>query len=119
MDGASSGAQRAGHSASSWNREAGSATWLWEPIDAEGRPIRDEHNPAKAARSTDSRTLAARRLSTRRQRVVNEEAMEGPIYNPENGRTYRASLRLRSPDILEVKGYVLIVCDTQVWRRVE
>jgi hypothetical protein len=25
----------------------------------------------------------------------------------------------RSPDILEVKGCLLIVCDTQVWRRVE
>ncbi len=45
--------------------------------------------------------------------------MEGRIYNPENGRTYRASLKLRSPDLLEVKGCLLIVCDTQVWRRVE
>jgi hypothetical protein len=39
--------------------------------------------------------------------------------NPENGRTYRASLRLRSADLLEVKGCLLLVCDTQIWRRVE
>lgn len=50
---------------------------------------------------------------------ANGEVMQGRIYNPENGRTYRASLKLRSPDILEVKGCLLIVCDTQVWRRVE
>jgi uncharacterized protein (DUF2147 family) len=50
---------------------------------------------------------------------ANGEALEGRIYNPENGRTYRAALKLRSPDILEVKGCLLIVCDTQVWRRVE
>src|SRR5262245_61042846 len=23
----------------------GVVTWLWEPIDTEGRPIRDKHNP--------------------------------------------------------------------------
>ena len=41
------------------------------------------------------------------------EPMEGRIYNPQNGRTYSASLKLRSPDILEVKGCVLIVWDSR------
>jgi hypothetical protein len=38
---------------------------------------------------------------------------------PRTGARIRASLKLRRPDILEVKGCLLIVCDTQVWRRVE
>lgn len=94
----------------------GVVTWLWEPIDAAGEPIRDKHNPDSRLRD---RPILGLPLLEDFRRVVNEGAMEGRIYNPENGRTYRASLKLRSPDILEVKGCLLIVCDTQVWRRVE
>lgn len=94
----------------------GVVTWLWEPIDAEGAPIRDKHNPDSRLRD---RPILGLSLLEDFRRIVNDEAMAGRIYNPENGRTYRASLRLRSPDIMEVKGCLLIVCDTQVWRRVE
>jgi Delta7-sterol 5-desaturase len=94
----------------------GVVTWLWEPIDSEGGPIRDKHNPDKRLRA---RPILGISLLEDFQRIVNEESMEGRIYNPENGRTYRASLKLRSPDLLEVKGCLFIACDTQVWRRVE
>ena len=82
----------------------------------------------KASRSVTStiriRSCARSRSSDYRCSRTSDAArtvrrLEGRIYNPENGRTYRASLKLRSPDILEVKGCLLIVCDTQVWRRVE
>lgn len=98
------------------NLVCGVVTWLWEPIDAEGRAMRDRHNPDPSLRA---RPILGLSLLEDFQHVVNEESMDGRIYNPENGRTYRASLKLRSPDILEVKGCLLIVCDTQVWRRVE
>jgi uncharacterized protein (DUF2147 family) len=94
----------------------GVVTWLWEPLDAEGGPMRDKHNPDPKLRA---RPILGLSLLEDFRRVINEEAMEGRIYNPENGRTYRASLRLRSADLLEVKGCLLIACDTQVWRRVE
>jgi|GEM_PF-991516 len=94
----------------------GLVTWLWEPIDAEGEPIRDKHNPDPRLRA---RTVIGLSLLEDFRFGENAEAMEGRIYNPENGRTYRASLKLRDPDILEVKGCLLIVCDTQIWRRVE
>jgi hypothetical protein len=46
----------------------GFATSLWEPIDAEGEPIRDTHNPdPPAARANGHRTIAARRLWRRRE----------------------------------------------------
>ncbi|MBX7247633.1 MAG: DUF2147 domain-containing protein [Caulobacteraceae bacterium] len=42
----------------------------------------------------------------------------GRIYNPADGYTYEASLRLLGPDRLEVKGCALkVLCRTQVWRR--
>jgi hypothetical protein len=94
----------------------GVVTWLWEPIDTEGRLIRDKHNPDPRLRA---RPILGLSLLEDFQRIVNEESTEGQIYNPENGRTYRASLKLRSPDLLEVKGCLFIACDTQVWRRVE
>ncbi len=76
----------------------GFVTWLWEPIDAAGEAIRDEHNPDPRLRS---RPVVGLSLLEDFRRGVNGEPMEGRIYNPENGRTYRASLRLRSPDVLE------------------
>jgi uncharacterized protein (DUF2147 family) len=94
----------------------GVVTWLWEPIDVEGGPMRDRHNPDPGLRD---RPILGLSLLQDFKHLAEDEAMEGRIYNPENGRTYRAALKLRTPDILEVKGCLLFVCDTQVWRRVE
>ena len=47
------------------------------------------------------------------------ERWRGRIYNPADGRTYEARLRLRDADTLDVSGCVLrVFCQTQVWRRV-
>jgi uncharacterized protein (DUF2147 family) len=94
----------------------GVISWLWEPIDADGHAIRDTKNPGPNLRTQPVIGLSL--LRDFRYESIGE-AVGGQIYNPENGRTYRASLRLRSPDILEVKGCLLFVCDTQIWRRVE
>jgi len=32
----------------------GLVTWLWEPIDAEGEPVRDKHNPDPRLRARTS-----------------------------------------------------------------
>jgi uncharacterized protein (DUF2147 family) len=94
----------------------GVITWLWEPIDAKGESIRDAKNPDPNLRKQSVIGLS---LLNDFRYGSNGESLDGQIYNPENGRTYRASLRLRGPDILEVKGCLLFVCDTQIWRRVE
>jgi len=47
-------------------------TWLWEPIDAEGRPMRDRHNPDPGLRGRPILGLA---LLEDFRRVVNEETM--------------------------------------------
>ena len=93
----------------------GTITWLWEAIDSTGNPTRDANNPDPKLRD---RSLVGLHL-LREFRVDEDAISEGEIYNPENGRTYRASLRLRSSDMLEVKGCFMLLCDTQVWRRLE
>lgn len=43
----------------------------------------------------------------------------GRLYNPEDGRDYKGSLQLQSPQRLVVDGCVLFFCQTQVWRRAD
>ena len=102
--------------ASEQNLLCGVITWLWEPIDAKGEAIRDAKNPDPNLRKQPVIGLS---LLKDFRYEPSRESMDGQIYNPENGRTYKASLRLRSLDILEVKGCLLFVCDTQIWRRAE
>jgi uncharacterized protein (DUF2147 family) len=94
----------------------GGIIWLWEPVDARGEAMRDAQNPDPSLRR---QPLIGMSLLKDFRSASSSGSMDGRIYNPENGRTYNASLRLRSPDVLEVKGCLLFVCDTQVWRRVE
>jgi len=41
---------------------------------------------------------------------------EGRIYNPEDGQTYRATVRQTAADTLTIEGCVLFICQKQVWR---
>ena len=41
----------------------------------------------------------------------------GTIYNPEDGNTYKATMRLKTPNTLVVAGCVLFICQEQIWRR--
>ena len=43
----------------------------------------------------------------------------GRLYNPEDGRDYKGSLSLPTPDRLVVDGCVLVFCQTQIWRRAD
>lgn len=46
---------------------------------------------------------------------------KGRIYNPEDGKSYKSSIRLDKddPDILKVKGCIAFLCQTQEWTRVD
>jgi uncharacterized protein (DUF2147 family) len=41
----------------------------------------------------------------------------GKIYNPEDGRTYDASIRVNGADTLSLEGCFLFICRKQLWRR--
>ena len=46
-----------------------------------------------------------------------QEGWSGQIYNPEDGQTYRATVRRNGADALLIEGCVLFICQKQVWRK--
>lgn len=97
-------------------RLCGRITWLWQAQDASGRPVADQANPDPSRRSQP--VLGAVILQGF-QPAPDGSWTGGTVYNPEDGRTYSARLRLAGTDGLEVAGCVWFVCQTRHWRRVE
>jgi len=98
-------------------RACGIVTWLWSPRDASGKEVRDESNPDEKLRS---RPIVGIPLLRGFRRGEGGEWIDGSIYNPEDGRTYAATMRLGTAGELRVRGCALgVFCQTQVWRRVE
>lgn len=91
----------------------GTIAWLWEPMDRSGQPMRDANNGDAALRDRPLEGLEI--LTGLRRSEAGRWA--GSIYNPEDGRRYSVTLRLRSADVLEVDGCVLFICKQQIWRR--
>jgi Delta7-sterol 5-desaturase len=101
--------------ASSPDQLCGTITWLWEPVDASGKPAKDAQNPDPARRELP--LVGLDMLTGFKPSSERQQWSGGQIYNPEDGRTYNASLRLLSSELLEVKGCVMVFCARQVWRR--
>jgi Delta7-sterol 5-desaturase len=92
-------------------RLCGRLVWIDQPTDANGAPKRDIHNDDTQLRS---RPLVGINLLSD---FSLDGASGGHIYNPEDGRSYRSKLSLRSPAVLEVKGCWGPFCKTQLWQR--
>jgi uncharacterized protein (DUF2147 family) len=92
----------------------GTISWLWEPVDASGRPKTDAENPSPDLRG---RPLIGAQILSGFRREPSGALDGGTIYNPEDGRTYGATLRLQGADTLAVEGCVLFICRKQIWRR--
>lgn len=91
----------------------GTIRWLWDAVDDKGRPRLDDRNADASLRSRPLLGLAI--LSDLRQGKAG--AWEGRIYNPEDGQTYRATMRRSGADALTIEGCVLFICQKQVWRK--
>lgn len=76
-------------------------------------PLLDRNNPDHSQRKN---TLVGTRLlysfTEKKGRW-----RKGRIYNPENGKSYTASLKLKPPTTLEVKGCIGPFCQKQLWVR--
>jgi uncharacterized protein (DUF2147 family) len=94
----------------------GRLLWLWEPHDPAGRPRTDARHPDRPLRA---RPLVGIEI-IRGLRETSPGTWTGrSLYNPDDGRTYTGSVRLKG-GTLELKGCALTVfCQTQVWRRPE
>lgn len=90
-----------------------------DTADADGRPPRDANNPDPALR--DRPVLGLPMLTGMRPEGETRWG-GGTIYDPRNGKTYRATLTLAHPDTLQVRGYVKVgfvkLGRTSRWTRV-
>src|SRR5262245_29810843 len=91
----------------------GTIRWLWEAVDEKGQPRLDSQNADTGLRSRPLLGLAVLSGLTPAPGGV----WSGRIYNPEDGQTYKASLRRTAADSLLVEGCVLVICRKQVWRK--
>lgn len=88
-------------------------TALNEPNDAAGKPKTDRNNADASKRSR--RIVGISILSG--MKPAGDSVWKGSIYNPEDGKTYSASMTLQGSS-LKVEGCALaIICRTQVWSR--
>jgi uncharacterized protein (DUF2147 family) len=94
----------------------GRVLWLWAPNDSSGRPRTDNRNPDRSLRS---RSLIGVEIVRGLRETAPGVWSGGSVYNPDDGRTYTGSIRLRE-GMLELRGCALnVFCQTQTWRRPE
>ena len=83
----------------------GKLVWLKDPIDEDtGKPILDKENPDKSKRDQPVDGLVI--LKDFEYDSKKEEFSGGTIYDPENGKTYKAKITLKDKNNLELRGYV-------------
>ncbi|WP_119421029.1 DUF2147 domain-containing protein [Desertibaculum subflavum] len=98
----------------------GRIVWLEQPDDKKGQPKTDRRNSDIAQRARPILGLP----------ILNgflpdpertDRWIDGRIYNPEDGETYKCTMTLGQDGMLDVRGYVglPLLGKTQTWRRVE
>jgi uncharacterized protein (DUF2147 family) len=95
----------------------GRIAWLREPIGKDGKPKRDSKNPDPARRA---QTIEGLTFLWSFAAVAPDEWDGGRVYNPLDGDTYRARMRMLPDGRLELRGYVLLPLfgGSQRWERV-
>jgi len=93
----------------------GKLVWMIEPI-RRGAPAIDDLNPDPALRS---RPLCGLPLLGDFRPLEPQRWGDGWAYDPDNGKTYRATLFLESAGVLKLRGYIGIplLGETQSWTR--
>ena len=100
------------------DRFMGKIIWLKTPLNELGKPKTDRKNPEAALRD---RPMIGMTLLNNFEYEGEKEYGGGTIYDPESGKTYRCEMKLKSNDILNVRGYIGIslIGRTEVWKRVK
>jgi uncharacterized protein (DUF2147 family) len=87
---------------------------LKEPNDpSSGRPKTDSNNVDASKRNRP--IVGLQILTALRPQGANK--WTGQVYNPEDGKTYDATVVLENANVLKVQGCVLFLCETHTWTR--
>ena len=82
----------------------GDLVWLAEPLDVDGLPKVDRHNPDETLRSRPVQGL--RILWDMQPAGDGKTWKDGRVYDPESGKTYQGKITLDEPDVLKLRGFV-------------
>lgn len=82
----------------------GHVEWLHAPLGRNGCPLRDEKNPSEALR--DRPVDGLRILSGLKPGDQAGVWVDGAVYDPGSGNTYRCTLRIIDDNSLELRGYI-------------
>lgn len=93
----------------------GEVVWLAEPNDANGAPKTDINNPDA---SKHGNAICGMAMIGDFERGEGEW-VNGFIYNPEDGKTYKSKMKINDEGNLYVRGYVGIplLGKSQIWTR--
>jgi uncharacterized protein (DUF2147 family) len=95
----------------------GKIVWLQKPKDESGKPKVDKNNPNTSLRNKPLLGLTM----LRNFEYDDGEWSGGNIYNPSDGKEYKAYMKLKDKNTLAVRGYVGIslLGKTDTWTRVK
>lgn len=85
------------------NRLCGRIVWLKEPLNAEGVPKHDRHNPDPASQG---RPICGLPMLWGLGLMSDGTFDGGKIYDPKTGKTYNVALHLAQADKLTITGYL-------------
>jgi uncharacterized protein (DUF2147 family) len=81
---------------------------------ADGRPTTDVKNPDSKLRS---RPIVGMTFIRDFRRADTGRWTGGKIYDPNTGKTYDSKMRLNPDGSLKLDGCVLMICQSQTWKR--
>ena len=93
----------------------GKIIWMKNPNEENGKAKLDKENPDPKLRSTPLMGL----LLLKSFKFDGEKWIGGTIYDPENGKTYKCTMKLTDRNTLDVRGYIGVsaIGRTTVWKR--
>jgi uncharacterized protein (DUF2147 family) len=98
-------------------RYFGKIIWLKAPTDDKGMAKVDKNNPVKDFRTKPLLGL----LILRDFKYDDEEWKDGKIYNPEDGKEYKAFIKVKDARTLFVRGYIgfSFIGKTEIFHRIK
>lgn len=93
----------------------GKIVWMKNPNEDNGKPKLDKENPDAKLKDTPLMGL----LILRSFKFEDDKWVNGTIYDPENGKTYKCTIQMQDKNTLNVRGYIGIsaIGRTTTWKR--